>query len=110
MSNHYHLENPESYYECFNEEIEHYVKLMVRLDQAITLKGLPVTGKSKDLFDMVDALMYPAEKRYKKKHNIQEENNNLFFSEVNEAKLIDSMKIMLQEEVSLFFSQNKSDE
>jgi len=103
--NYYHLNNPDAYYECFDKEVEHYVKLMSKLDNAIIMANLSLPGKSKDLFDMVDAMIYSVEKRYKKEHNIEEEDRGLYFSEVTEGKLIDNMRNMLKEEVISYFDQ-----
>jgi hypothetical protein len=103
--NYYHIDNPDSYHECYKAEIEHYAELMSTLDRAIIHSNLPPVGKTKDLFDMVDALLYIVEKRYKKEHNIEEEDRGLFFSDVTEDKLIDRMRTMLKEEIVSYFSQ-----
>jgi hypothetical protein len=104
--NYYHLDNPDSYRECYEAEIKHCVNLMAMLDRAIIHSNLPPVGKTKDLFDMVDTMLYSVEKRYKKEHNIEEKDPGLFFSSTTEDKLIDSMKTVLQEEVARYFSQN----
>jgi hypothetical protein len=103
--NYYHLENPDAYYECFDKEIKHYVTLMSKLDNAIIMENLSLPGKSKDLFDMVDAMIYSVEKRYRREHNIEEEDRGLYFSDVTEGKLLDNMKNMLREEVTRYFDQ-----
>jgi hypothetical protein len=102
--NYYHLDNPDSYRECYEAEIKHCANLMAMLDRAIIHSNLPPVGKTKDLFDMVDAMLYSVEKRYKKEHNIEEEDRGLYFSDVTEGKLIDNMKNMLREEVANYFS------
>jgi hypothetical protein len=102
--NYYHLDNPDAYYECFDKEIKHYVALMSKLDTAIIDANLSFPGKSKDLFDMVDAMIYSVEKRYRREHNIEEEDRGLYFSDVTEGKLIDNMRNMLREEVTNYFS------
>jgi hypothetical protein len=102
--NYYHLDNPDVYYECFDEEVEHYVKLMSKLDDAIIMANLSLPGKSKDLFDMVDAMIYSVERRYKKKNLIVEEDDGCF-TYLKKEELIDSMKTVLQEEVARHFAQ-----
>jgi len=102
MSN-YHLDNPDSYYECYQEEIEHVTKLMVALDRALIHSNLPPVGKTKELFDMVDNMAYDVEKRYKKKHGMVEEEDA--FTYLRKDDWIDSMRTVLQEEVTRYFDQ-----
>ena len=103
--NYYHLDNPDAYYECFDKEVKHFAKLMSTLDNALIHSNLPPVGKTKDLFDMVETMLYSVEKRYKKEHNLEEEDNGLFFSSTTEDRLINSMKTVLQEEVTRYFDQ-----
>ena len=102
--NYYHLDNPDSYRECYEAEIKHCASLMALLDKAIIYVNLPPVSKTKELFDMVDAMLYSVEKRYRKEHGIEEEDRGLYFSDVTEGKLIDNMRNMLREEVTNYFS------
>jgi len=100
----YHLDNPDSYYECYQEEIEHVTKLMVALDRALIHSNLPPVGKTKELFDMVDNMAYDVEKRYKKKNGIDNDDVDSF-SYFKKDDLMDSMRTVLQEEVTRYFDQ-----
>jgi len=102
--NYYYLDNPDDYYACYGEEIAHYGKLMSTLDTVLINSNLPPVGKTKDLFDMVDAMLYAVEKRYKKKNLIVEEDDGCF-TYLKKEELIDSMKTVLQEEVARHFAQ-----
>ena len=77
---------------------------MAMLDRTIIHSNLPPVGKTKDLFDMVDAMLYAVERRYKKKNLIVEEDDGCF-TYLKKAELIDSMKTVLQEEVARHFAQ-----
>jgi hypothetical protein len=108
--NYYHLDNPDAYYECFDEEVKHYAKLMSTLDSALIHSNLPPVGKTKDLFDMVDAMFYAVEKRYKKNNAIVEEEGDCFTylksdELLKKNDLLESMKTILQEEVTRYFDQ-----
>ena len=111
--NYYHLDNPDSYYKSFDEEVKHFAKLMSTLDRALIHSNLPPVGKTKDLFDMVDAMLYSVEKRYKKDNAIVEEENDYFTylkgdELLKKNDLLESMKSVLQEEVTRYFDQLSS--
>jgi hypothetical protein len=108
--NYYHLDNPDSYYECFDKEVKHFAKLMSTLDNALIHSNLPPVGKTKDLFDMVETMLYSVEKRYKKDNAIVEEESDYFTylkgdEILKKNDLVESMKTVLQEEVTRYFDQ-----
>lgn len=100
--NNYHHENPEAYFECYKEEVAYVTNLMVTLDRALIHSNLPPVGKTKDLFDMVHEMSYIVEKRYMKKHEIEEDDGFTYF---NKKDMLDSMRTLLQEEVTRYFDQ-----
>ena len=101
--NAYLFENPDSYYECYKEQVEHVTKMMVILDGTIIQSNLPPVGKTKDLFDMVNAMLYAVEKRYKKKNGIAEDDDDFVY--FGKDDMLASMKTLLQEEVTRYFDQ-----
>ena len=108
--NYYHLDNPDAYYECFDKEIKHYVTLMSKLDNAIIGANLSLPGKSKDLFDMVDAMIHSVRKRYERDNAIVEEEGDYFTylksdDLLKKGDLVESMRTVLQEEVTRYFDQ-----
>ena len=100
--NHYHHDNPDAHFECYEEEVAYVTKLMVALDRALIHSNLPPVGKTKDLFDMVHDMSYVVEKRYMKKQGLEEDDGFTYF---NKNDLLDSMKTLLQEEVARYFDQ-----
>ena len=111
--NYYHLDNPDSYYKSFDEEVKHFAKLMSTLDRALIHSNLPPVGKTKDLFDMVETMLYLVEKRYKKDNAIVEEESDYFTylksdELLKKNDLLESMKSVLQEEVTRYFDQLSS--
>ena len=104
--NFYHVDNPDSYYECYEEEVAHVTKLMAALDRALIHSNLPPVGKTKELFDMVDAMMYAVENRYKKKNDVPDKyDEGNYVTYFKKDELVNSMKTMLQEEVTRYFDQ-----
>lgn len=101
--NAFHFDNPDSYYECYKEQVEHVTKMMVILDGTIIQSNLPPVGKTKELFDMVNDMLYAVEKRYKKKNNIPEDDGDFVYFGKND--MLDSMRTLLQEEVTRYFDQ-----
>lgn len=101
--NAYLFENPDSYYECYKEQVEHVTKMMVILDGTIIQSNLPPVGKTKDLFDMVTDMLYAVEKRYKKKNGIAEDDGDFVY--FGKDDMLASMKTLLQEEVTSYFDQ-----
>ena len=100
--NFYHIDNPDSYYECYEEEVAHVTKLMVALDRALIHSNLPPVCKTKELFDMVHDMSYVVQKRYMNKQGLEEDDGFNYF---NKNDLLDSMKTLLQEEVTRYFDQ-----
>lgn len=101
--NHYHHDNPDALYECYEEEVAYVTKLMVALDRSLIHSNLPPVGKTKDLFDMVHDMSYVVEKRYIKKQGIADDDEYIPYFRKDD--MLDSMRTLLQEEVTRYFDQ-----
>ena len=104
----YHFSDPDGYYNVYKREVDYCINLMVTLDRALIHSNLPPVGKTKDLFDMVEALSYSTYRRYEKENGIEKGRDDVLF--MSNEKLVDKMKTMLQEEVARCFNQGKENE